>query len=79
MPLASSFMFDSIGITSSLVDGANEEVESPENPSGPSLFRFVMCKATDKVCHKNKVETDKPKMMPMACLFLLMMWTWDGQ
>ena len=59
-------MLDSIGITSSLVDGAIEEVENPENPSGPSLFRLVICKATDKVCHKKKVETDEPKMMPVA-------------
>ena len=47
-------MFDSIGVTSSLVDGEIEEVENPENASGASLFRFVMCKATDKVCHKKK-------------------------
>ena len=34
---------------------------NPENPSGPSLFRFVMFKATEKVSHKKKVETDKAK------------------
>ena len=66
MSLASSFTFDSIGITSSLVDGAVEEVDNPQNASGASLFRFVTFKATDKVCHKKKVETDKAKMMPMA-------------
>ena len=49
-----------------MVDGAVEEVENPENASGASLFRFVTFKATDKVCHMKKVETDKPKMMPMA-------------
>ena len=41
MSLASSFTFDSIGITSSLVDGAVEEVDNPQNASGASLFRFV--------------------------------------
>ena len=50
-----------------MVDGEIEEVENPDNASVPSLFRFVMFKATDKVSHKKKkVETDKPKMMPMA-------------
>ena len=49
-----------------MVDGEIEEVENPDNASGASLFRFVMFKATDKVSHKKKVETDKPKMMPMA-------------
>ena len=49
-----------------MVDGEIEEVETPDNGSGASLFRFVMFKATDKVCHKEKVETDKPNMMPMA-------------
>ena len=49
-----------------MVDGAIEEVETPENASGASLFRFVTFKATDKVCHKKKVETDKAKMMHMA-------------
>ena len=49
-----------------MVDGEIEEVESPENPSAPSLFRFVMFKATHKVSHKKKVETDRPKMMPVA-------------
>ena len=61
MELASSSMFDSIGITSSLVDGAIEEVENTENASGASLFRFVMLKATDKGSHKEKVDTDKAK------------------
>ena len=41
------------------MDGEIEEVENPVNPSGPSLFRFVMFKATEKVSHKKKVETDK--------------------
>ena len=36
-------------------------MENPAKPSGPSLFRFVMCKATEKVSHKKKVETDKAK------------------
>ena len=44
-----------------MVDGEIEEVENPKNPSGPSLFRFVMFKATEKVSHKKKVETDKAK------------------
>ena len=34
---------------------------SPDNPSGASLFRCVMCKATKKVTHKKKVQTDKAK------------------
>ena len=37
------------------------EVENPENPSGPSLFRFVMFKAAKRVTHKKKVQTDKAK------------------
>ena len=36
-------------------------MENPEKPSGPSLFRFVMFKATENVSHKKKVETDKAK------------------
>ena len=36
-------------------------MENPAKPSGPSLFRFVMFKATEKVSHKKKVETDKAK------------------
>ena len=36
-------------------------MENPDNASGASLFRFVMCKATDKVCHKEKVDIDKAK------------------
>ena len=43
------------------MDGEIEEVENPVNPSGPSLFRFMMLKATEKVSHKKKVETDKAK------------------
>ena len=56
-----------------LFDGEIDEVEHPENASGASLFRFVTFKATDKVCHKKKVETDKPKMIPMAWISLVMM------
>ena len=44
-----------------MVDGEIEEVENPENPSGPSFLRLVMCKATEKVSYKKKVETDKAK------------------
>ena len=45
-----------------MLDGEFEEVENPENSSGPSLFRFVMFKATDKVWHKKKkVETGEAK------------------
>ena len=61
-----------------MFDGAIEEVESPENPRGPNLFRLVMFKATDKACHKKEVETDKPKVMPMAWVSLLMMWAWPA-
>jgi hypothetical protein len=43
------------------VDGEIEEVENPDNPGGPSLFRFVMFNATEKVSHSKKVETDKAK------------------
>ena len=42
------------------MDGEIEEVENPDNPGGPSLFRFVMFKASEKVTH-TKVETDKAK------------------
>ena len=41
--------------------GEIEEVENPDNPGGPSLFRFVMFKGTEKVSHSKKVETDKAK------------------
>jgi len=54
-------MFLSISIAWALVDGEIEEVESPAKPSGPSLFRFVMFKATEKARHKKRVETDKAK------------------
>ena len=36
-------------------------MENPAKPSGPSLFRFVMFKATEKESHKKKVKTDKAK------------------
>ena len=73
-------MFDSIGVTEALLDGDIDEVENPDNGSGVSLFRLVMFKATDlKVCRKTKVETDKPKMIPMAWISLAVMCTWDGQ
>jgi hypothetical protein len=40
-----------------LLDGDIEEVENPQNPSGPSLFRLVIFKAIEKV----KAETHKAK------------------
>ena len=43
------------------MDGEIEEVENPDNNGGPNLFRFVMFKATEKVTHQKKVETDKGK------------------
>ena len=43
------------------MDGDIEEVENLVNPGGPSLFRFVMFKASEKVTHAKKVETDKAK------------------
>ena len=43
------------------MDGDIEEVENPDNPGGPSLFRFVMFKASEKVTHTKKVEIDKAK------------------
>ena len=43
------------------MDGEIEGVGNPVNPSAPSLFRFVVFKATEKVSHKKKVETDKAK------------------
>ena len=43
------------------MEGEIEEVENPDNPGGPSLFRFVMFKGTEKVSHSKKVETDKAK------------------
>ena len=36
-------------------------MENPEKPSGPSLFRLVMFKATEKESHKKNVKTDKAK------------------
>ena len=33
------------------MDGEIEEVENPDNPGGPSLFRLVMFKANEKVTH----------------------------
>ena len=36
-------------------------MENPDNPSGPSLFRFVMFKAAKRVTHKKNVQTDKAK------------------
>ena len=43
------------------MEGDIEEMENPDNPGGPSLFRFVMFKGTEKVSHSKKVETDKAK------------------
>ena len=61
------------------MDGEIEELEKPDNPGGPNLFRFVMFKGTEKVSHSKKLETDKAKMMPMILISLLMMWTRAGQ
>ena len=36
-------------------------MENQDNPTGPSLFRSVMSKATTKVTHKKRVQTDKAK------------------
>ena len=43
------------------MDGDIEEVENLDNPCGPSLFRFVMFKASEKVIHTKMVETGKAK------------------
>ena len=43
------------------MDGEIEEVENPDNNGGPNLFRFVMFKATEKISHQKKIETDKGK------------------
>ena len=44
-----------------MLDGDIEEVENPDNPSGQSLFRFTVYKATESTLHKKKVVTDKTK------------------
>ena len=43
------------------MDGEIEEVENPDNSGGPNWFRFVMFKATEKLSHKKRVQTDKAK------------------
>ena len=47
-----------------MVDGDIDEAENPENQSGPSFFRLVMFRASEKVSHEKKVETEKAKEDP---------------
>ena len=44
-----------------LLDGEIQEIENPDDPDGPSLFKFTTYKASEGTKHKKKIEWDKAK------------------